>query len=38
MPGKQKQNTWRYQMAFSVNSNQGAAAVYNALAKTQAAS
>lgn len=28
-------NTWRYQMAFSVNSNSGAAAVYNALAKTQ---
>jgi flagellin len=38
MPGEQKQNTWRYQMAFSVNSNAGAAAVYNALAKTQAAS
>jgi flagellin len=36
MPGKQKQNTWRYQMSFSVNSNAGAAAVYNALAKTQA--
>lgn len=28
-------NTWRYQMAFSVNSNSGAASVYNALAKTQ---
>jgi flagellin len=37
MLGKQKPNTWRYQMAFSVNSNVGAAAVYNALAKTQAA-
>jgi flagellin len=35
MLGKQKQNTWRYQMAFSVNSNAGAQAVYNALAKTQ---
>ena len=35
MLGKQKHNTWRYQMSFSVNSNSGAAAVYNALAKTQ---
>lgn len=36
MLGKKTKYTWRYIMAFSINSNQGAQAVYNALAKTQA--